>query len=150
MKKFTFYIILSTITITSCASEKFNVSPLSNSLTQKGTKTGSLEDVLGGTMINNIYASEITNLIATFPKFKNDAVNIEVTKLKSELQNYLYAFEAYNIAGKHRALKSIQHSYKKIQKHRNKLNKDEDELLNRYLVKLKTNISQLDSASTNP
>lgn len=143
----TFFLL---IFVTSCASEKFNASPLSSSLSEGGNLKN-LEKKLEGSMLNNLNASEITNLIATFPNFKNEQVNKEVSKLKTSIQNYLYAFEAYNIQGKNRYLKQIQSSYKKIQNLRNKLDPDEDELMNRFLVKIKTNIAQLESQpSTKP
>lgn len=145
MKKPVFYLLLSIITLASCATEKFNVSPLSASLSTGTNRSGSIEDVMGGTLANNINASEITNLIATFPKFRNDAVNKEVLILKDHLKNYLFAYEAYNIAGKNRSLQDIQQSYRKIQKLRKYLNSDEDEIVNRYLVRIKTNLSVLET-----
>ena len=38
-----------------------------------------------------VYASTISNLVSTFPKFRNDAVNREVAGLKKSLTNYLLA-----------------------------------------------------------
>lgn len=73
-------------------------------------------------------------------------MNEEVTSLKYSLQNYLYAIDANNSTGKKRALKSFEKSYKKIQKQRQSLGKDDDEVLNRYLVRLKTNISVIEDA----
>ena len=96
-------------------------------------------------MKQNINAPEITNLIATFPRFNNTAVDKEVFLLKEQLQNYLYAYEAYNLEGKNRALKNIEKRYKKIQQLRKFLNTDDDEVINRYLVRIKTNISTLES-----
>ena len=83
-------------------------------------------------------------MISTFPKFKNNGLNDEITSLKYSLQNYLYAIDASNSAGKSRALKSFEKSYKKIQKLRQNLDRDDDEVLNRYLVRLKTNISVIE------
>ncbi|MFP7657104.1 hypothetical protein [Chryseobacterium proteolyticum] len=61
----------------------------------------------------NVNASEISNLISTFPKFKTISINEEVLSLKYSLQNYLYAIDANNISGKNRAIKSFEKSYKK-------------------------------------
>ena len=92
-----------------------------------------------------IYSSEITNLISTFPKFKNDAVNAEVINLKYHLKDYVNAMEAYNINGLNKAQRQFQKSYKKIQNLRKYLNPDDDQVLNRYLVRIKTNMSLLES-----
>ncbi|RCU42178.1 hypothetical protein EIZ47_10725 [Chryseobacterium lacus] len=146
MKKILFSALIICFTLTNCAVEKFNMSPL-NSTISTGNDSGSLESRLGKAMQNNVNAAEITNLISTFPKFRNDGVNLEVSRLKQHLQNYLYAYGAYDINGKNRNLREIERTYKKIQRLRQYLNKDEDEIINRYLVRLKTNLSELESAS---
>lgn len=146
MKKILFYALIICFTLTNCAVEKFNMSPL-NSTISTGNDSGSLESRLGKAMQNNVNAAEITNLISTFPKFRNDGVNLEVSRLKQHLQNYLYAYGAYDINGKNRNLREIERTYKKIQRLRQYLNKDKDEIINRYLVRLKTNLSELESAS---
>jgi len=146
MKKILFYALIICFTLTNCAVEKFNMSPL-NSTISTDNDSGSLESRLGKAMQNNVNAAEITNLISTFPKFRNDGVNLEVSRLKQHLQNYLYAYGAYDINGKNRNLREIERTYKKIQRLRQYLNKDEDEIINRYLVRLKTNLSELESAS---
>ena len=147
MKKRAIFFLLTLLLLTSCAAEKYNSSPFSASNYSDRTGTGgpSLEERLGGTMKQNINAAEITNLIATFPRFNNTAVDKEVFLLKEQLQNYLYAYEAYNLEGKNRALKNIEKRYKKIQQLRKFLNTDDDEVINRYLVRIKTNISTLES-----
>ena len=150
MKKYIVIFLFSVLFLGSCASEKHSTSPLTNAMNSTSSSVPkSLQDIYGTTMKDNINASEITNLISSFPKFKNDAVNKEVTKLKLNLQNYLYAYEAYNIAGKQRSLKDFEESYKKLQKLRKFLNPDEDGVLNRYLVRIKTNMGVLESATVN-
>lgn len=146
MKRLLFLGIL-LILSSSCASEKPNFSPLSTSFyseskgdTNKGNKSININ------IKENVNASEISNLISTFPKFKNGDINEEVTGLKYSLQNYLYAIDAGNVSGKNRAIKSFEKSYKKIQKIRQRLNKDDDEVLNRYLVRLKTNINVIEDS----
>lgn len=91
------------------------------------------------------YSSEITNLIASFPKFSNDAINKEVVNLKYHLRDYIGSMEEYNRTGLKKAEKKFEKSYKNLQKLRKYLKKEEDEVLNRYLVKIKTNMSQLNS-----
>ena len=146
MKRLLFFGVL--LIITSCATEKPNFSPLSNSFYSETKGSDSDRGTKNSIEINvkeNVNASEISNLIATFPKFKNTALNTEITTLKYSLQNYLYAIDANNVPGKNRAIKSFEKSYKKIQKLRQNLNKDDDEVLNRYLVRLKTNISVIEN-----
>lgn len=147
MKKLFFFGVL--LIITSCATEKLNLSPLSNNFYSETKGSDSDRGAKKGFDINikeNVNASEISNLISTFPKFKNNGLNDEITSLKYSLQNYLYAIDANNSAGKNRAVKSFEKSYKKIQKLRQKLDKDDDEVLNRYLVRLKTNISVIEDS----
>ncbi|WP_027380307.1 hypothetical protein [Chryseobacterium daeguense] len=147
MKRLLFFGVL--LLITSCATEKPNFSPLSNSFYSETKGSDSDRGAKNSIDINikeNVNASEISNLIATFPQFKNSALNEEITGLKYSLQNYLYAIDANNLAGKNKAIKNFERSYKKIQKLRQKLNKDDDEVLNRYLVRLKTNISVIEDS----
>lgn len=147
MRKLFFFGVL--LIITSCATEKLNLSPLSNNFYSETKGSDSDRGAKKGFDINikeNVNASEISNLISTFPKFKNNNLNDEVTSLKYSLQNYLYAIDANNSAGKNRAVKSFEKSYKKIQKLRQQLDKDDDEVLNRYLVRLKTNISVIEDS----
>lgn len=148
MKRLIFFGILLLIT-SSCATEKLNFSPLSNGFYSEAKGSDSDRGVRKSIDINikeNVNASEISNLISTFPKFKNTGINDEVTSLKYSLQNYLYAIDANNISGKDRAVKSFEKSYKKIQKLREHLDKDDDEVLNRYLVRLKTNIAVIENS----
>ncbi|PQA91627.1 hypothetical protein B0A69_17665 [Chryseobacterium shigense] len=147
MRKLFFFGVL--LIITSCATEKLNLSPLSNNFYSETKGSNSDRGAKKGFDINikeNVNASEISNLISTFPKFKNNSLNDEITSLKYSLQNYLYAIDANNSAGKNRAVKSFEKSYKKIQKLRQQLDKDDDEVLNRYLVRLKTNISVIEDS----
>ncbi|ASK31748.1 hypothetical protein CEY12_17235 [Chryseobacterium sp. T16E-39] len=148
MKRLFFFGILFILT-SSCATEKLNFSPLSNSFYSEAKGSDSDRGLKKSIDINikeNVNASEISNLISTFPNFKTISVNEEVVSLKYSLQNYLYAIDANNISGKNRAIKSFEKSYKKIQKLRQNLPKDDDEILNRYLVRLKTNISIIEDS----
>lgn len=147
MKPLYFGLLL--LIITSCATEKPNVSPLSTSFYSEARKAEADAESNSSFSINineNVNAAEITNLISTFPKFKNTAVNEEINSLKYTLQNYLYALDAGNKSGKNKTLKNLEKSYKKIQKLRNYLNKDDNEILNRYLVRLKTNVTFIEDS----
>ena len=147
MKKAITYIFIVLFSLVSCASEKYNTSPIANSISGSTISNKTIDELATNSINNNINASEITNLISSFPKINNNAVNDEISVLKINLQNYLYAYEAYNIDGKNRALSSIEKSYRKIQKLKNFLNTDEREVVNRYLVRIKTNISVLESST---
>ncbi|WP_144283494.1 hypothetical protein [Chryseobacterium echinoideorum] len=129
--------------INSCATEKPNLSPLTDSGTVSNSESSKGVNI---NITGNINASEITNLISSFPKFSNSALNEEITVLKYTLQNYLYAVESGNISGKKKAIKNLEKSYKSIQKLRRFLKKDDDEVLNRYLVRLKTNVSVIEDS----
>ena len=95
-----------------------------------------------------VYASSISNLISTFPKFKNDAVNKEVSYLKSALTDYLNSVRELSISSKTKSLKHFEKNYKSIQKLRKFMTKDDDEVLNRHMVKIKTNMNLLEAAQS--
>ncbi len=148
MKRLIFFGILTIITA-SCTTEKPNFSPLSNNFYSEAKGSDSDNDTPNSIEMNvkeNVNASEISNLTATFPQFKSTALNTEITALKYSLQNYLYAIDASNISGKNKALKDFEKSYKKIQKLRKSLNSDDNEVLNRYLVRLKSNVSAIEDS----
>ena len=135
------------LTTSSCATEKLNLSPLSNTFSSDSKSADSENSKsISINITENVNASEITNLISTFPKFSNTAVNDEVSTLKYTLQNYLYAVAAGNNSGKNKTIRNLEKSYKNIQKLRKYLKKDEDEVLNRYLVRLKTNITVIEDS----
>ena len=144
MIKSSVFLFFSIFLLTSCASDKFTPSPVNGS-TYSVNGGGSLEERFGVSLKENINAAEITNLIATFPRFTNDALNREVSVLKVHLQEYIYAYSEYNLIGKQKANRNIEKSYRKIQKLRKFLNKDEDIILNRYLTRIKTNITVLET-----
>ncbi|GGG60796.1 hypothetical protein [Epilithonimonas arachidiradicis] len=95
-----------------------------------------------------VYASSISNLISTFPKFRNDAVNREVSSLKNSLTNYLQSIRSFDQSDKHKSLDEFEKYYKKIQKLRKFLTRDDDEVLNRYMVKIKTNMNLLEASQS--
>ncbi len=139
MRKSNFCYILLLLLAVSCSAEKINLSPI-------GTMSSSSEIYSYRERKNLIvYSSEISNLITSFPKFKNDAVNEEVGKLKYYLKDYIGAMEAYNMNGLNTSQRNFEKSYKKLQKLRKYLNKDDDQVLNRYLVRIKTNMTFLES-----
>lgn len=139
MRKSNFCYTLILLLAVSCSAEKINLSPI-------GAMSNSSEIHSYGDRKNLIvYSSEISNLITSFPKFKNDAVNDEVGKLKYHLKDYIGAMEAYNMNGLNTAQRNFEKSYKRLQKLRKYLNQDDDQVLNRYLVRIKTNMTFLES-----
>ena len=146
MKKYLNYtLLILTFSLSSCAAEGYNLSPLSNSLSSDND--GVFYEAGKFSVDKNINASEISQLISTFPAFRNEGVDTQVAKLKVYLTDYLQALKASNIAGKERSLADIEVSYKKLQKLRKFLDADHNEILNRYLVRIKTNISEIESVS---
>ena len=116
----------------SCAVDKVNLSPLTSS------------------SINTVgYASDLTNLMAQFPIFSNDRINQEIDNLKVHLSDYLYATKKNNAAEQDKAYKSFSNSYKNIQTLKAQLPTEERELLNNFLVKIKTNINLIDAININ-
>lgn len=142
IKRFLYFFVL-LITL-SCSVEKFNLSPVEDSVSGFGTNSPYIPTEQRKKMI--VYSSEITSLISSFPKFRNDAVNAEVVNLKYHLKDYIGAMEAYNLNGLEKAQNKFEKSYKKLQKLRKFLNSDDDQVLNRYLVRIKTNMGFLESS----
>lgn len=141
MKKLIFLGFMGIMGLISCSVEKINLSPLTGNITDTAPSSSGLKP----RSKQNIHAAEISNAIATFPKFRSDAVNMEVTHLKGHLRNYLYALDKYNLVERNKALRSFEKSYKNLQKLRKFLNRDEDEVINRYLVRLKNNVYIIES-----
>ncbi len=142
MIKSSVVLVLTISLLSSCATDKFTPSPTNGTSVSAG---GSLEEKFGASIKQNVNAAEITNLISTFPRFTNDGVNREITVLKAHLQEYIYAYGEYNLVAKQKAHRNIEKSYKKIQNLRKYLKKDEDVVLNRYLTRIKTNITVLET-----
>ena len=143
MTKKSFSYTLLSLIFFSCTAEKINLSPIGNSISEE--TIASTIYTLSEKKDLVIYSSEITNLISTFPKFRNDAVNLEVKNLKTHLKNYIGALESYNNTGLFKANRKYEQSYRNLQKLRKFLNSDDDEVLNRYLVRIKTSMSHLNN-----
>lgn len=139
--KFSYFLLL--LLFLSCSVEKINLSPVSERFADSADKKMNYSLTERKNLI--FYSSEITGLIGSFPRFRNDAVNKEVVNLKYHLKDYISAMEEYNINGLNNAHRKFEKSYKKLQKLRRYLNQDEDEVLNRYLVRIKINMSHLNS-----
>ncbi len=144
MKKIGFLIILN-IVVFSCASEGYSSSPLSNAFTTEAAVHVDQESLFSNFIIENINASELSKLISTFPSFKKDNLDKEITYMKANLQTYLFAIESGNRVAKDKSLTNFEKRYKKIQNLKKTLSPDQEDLLNSYLVRVKTNISEIEA-----
>ena len=129
---------------TSCSVEKLNLSPLANSF----SNTNSVYSASSKTSesINTInYTSELSNLLSEFPIFSNKTMNSEIYKLKLHITDYLYAIKQKDVISKNDAYELYKKTFVNIQKLKDKLPEDELELLNRFMAKIKTNITLIES-----
>lgn len=140
---------LALLATASCSSEKVTLSPLYNSVADgKSLNEAGKSPQNRDRKAEIFYASELVNHLSTMPKFTNDALNREVGVLKFNVKEFVYAVEAYNLTGRERSLANIAKSYRKIQKMRSFLHPDENEVINRYLVRIKSNINNLEALTT--
>lgn len=96
------------------------------------------------------YTAELTNTTSSFPKFSDEDVNKEISRLKFNVSEYVYAVKEFNRTGKEKAFYNYENSYKKIQRLRNRLSPDEQNILNRFMVNIKTNITLVESLKSTP
>ena len=138
--------------LVSCSVEKVSVSPAKALLSEVSYDT--FADAADGieTKIEFInYSSEINNAFQnSLISFSKKEVNEEVSALKFTISEYLYAVKEHNMVGKEKSFFNYEKSYKKLQKLKNKLNPEEQDILNRFLVKIKTNISLIESLKDTP
>lgn len=138
-------LLFATVLWTSCSVEKVNLSPLSNSFTSYSLGTSNLVENSSKSFDKVNYVSEITNTLSEFPTFEFQNLNAEIYKMKLYISDYIYAIKQNDTESKSKAYKNFTSTYKNIQNLKSNLSSDEIELLNRYLVKIKTNISLIDS-----
>ena len=135
----------------SCATERPSASPTRNLLSNITEKT---PNHISRSISNDLnlmkYSVEITNSFAKNKVYSNDDVNKQIATLKFHITEYLYAVKEYNTVGKEKALYNYEKSYKKLQKQKNKLPEYEQEVLNRFLVNIKTNVSLIESLKNTP
>lgn len=132
--------------IVSCSAEKVSLSPVYESLSSsQRVSVQNYPDKFTDKTSANFYASELINQMSTFPDFENAGLDREVETLKYNVRQYVYALQEYNIVGQQSYLNKVEKSYKNIQKMRKFLNADDDQIINRYLVRIKSNIAQIES-----
>ena len=138
--------------LVSCSVEKVSVSPATALLSEVSYDTfaDAADDI--ETKIEFInYSSEINNTFQnSLISFSKKEVNEEVSALKFTISEYLYAVKEHNTIGKEKSFFNYEKSYKKLQKLKNKLNPEEQDTLNRFLVKIKTNITLIESLKDTP
>ena len=129
---------------TSCSVEKLNLSPLANSFSNTNYVYSASSKT--SESINTInYTSELSNLLSEFPIFSNKTMNSEIYKLKLYITDYLYAIKQKDVISKNDAYELYKKTFVNIQKLKDKLPEDELELLNRFMAKVKTNITLIES-----
>lgn len=154
MVKLNLSFVLLLFLLSSCSVEKMNLSPIGDNASQ--LNENAIPYSFDQKKILIVHSSEISNLISSFPKLRNDAVNAEVSNLKYHLKEYIIAMKSYNLIQLDSSHRKFEKSYKKLQKLRKYLNQDDDEILNRYLVRIKTSMTLInnnipqDSISTFP
>lgn len=154
MAKLNLSFVLLLLLLSSCSVEKMNLSPISDNASQLSESP--IPYSFDEKKILIVHSSEITNLISTFPKLRNDAVNAEVSNLKFHLKEYIIAMKSYNLIQMDSSHRKFEKSYRKLQNLRKYLNRDDDEVLNRYLVRIKTSMTLInnnipqDSISASP
>ena len=154
MAKLNLSFVLLLLLLSSCSVEKMNLSPIGDNASQLSESP--IPYSFDEKKILIVHSSEITNLISTFPKLRNDAVNAEVSNLKFHLKEYIIAMKSYNLIQMDSSHRKFEKSYRKLQNLRKYLNRDDDEVLNRYLVRIKTSMTLInnnipqDSISASP
>lgn len=136
-------LLLLLLLMQSCAVERVNLSPLSDSFSTYSTS--SFISSTGKSLSTVGYTSELTNTLSQFPLFGNEKLNREIGGMKQHVSDYVYAVKKDQSSEKTKAYKNFSVSYKKIQHLKEELSIEDTELLNRYLVKIKTNISLIDA-----
>ncbi|MDY3548062.1 hypothetical protein PG291_05550 [Riemerella anatipestifer] len=144
-------VVIIIFSLASCSVEQVNLSPLSQGITSKGEMaiSSNATVVNASANISQVkYASELSTAADKLPRFSDTAINKHIDLIKFNVSEYLYALREHNENRKIRTLEALQKSYKKLQGLRKNLSLEEDEALNFYLVKIKTNITLLESIKT--
>lgn len=137
-------LLLVSLLWTSCSVEKLNLSPLSNSFSSYNSTTSFTDRTT--TSVNTVtYTSELSNLLSEFPIFSSRSMNSEIYKLKLHITDYLYAVKQKDLISKNEAYVLYKKTFINIQKLKSSLPQDELELLNRFMAKVKTNITLIES-----
>ena len=121
------------------------MSPLADNANSNTFSSGELLDRSEKSLEIIKYSSDITNSLVSIPKFKNTELNKEVIRMKFYLSEYIGAVKRYNHLARLDSYTRYRNSYKKIQKLRETLQPEERDVINRFMVKIKTNMSMLEA-----
>lgn len=144
--KRTISLLIFLLLMQSCAVDRVNLSPLTSSFSSFSSKTLVEKTSLSIDKVG--YASDLTNLMSEIPVFSNENINQEIDRLKIHLSDYLYALKKNNNSEQDNAYQKFSSSYKNIQTLKTQLPSEEIELLNQFLVKIKTNINLIDAINS--
>lgn len=136
------------LALVSCSVEKINLSPTTSLLNAKDISAKNLSKDINNNVDFIKYSSEITNTLALQNDFSNKEVNKTFSDLKFNITEYLYAIREHNTVGREKAFYNYETTYKKIQKQKSKLSPENQEILNRILVNVKTNLNLIESLNT--
>lgn len=139
-----FRLLLISMVLFSCSSEKVTLSPMYDATKASEVSSAPLVRQIKDKTGTAFYLSELSSNMSTMPKFSNSRLNQEVATLKFHMKQYIYDVQSYNLVGQERSLDQLERSYKKIQSLRGYLNPNDDEVINRYLVRIKSNIAQIE------
>lgn len=134
----------------SCSVEKVNLSPTTSLLAiTKNTSTQSISKDINNNVDFIKYSSEITNTLSLRNDFSNKEINKTFADLKFNITEYIYAIKEHNTMGKEKAYYNYENCYKKLQKQKSKLTPENQEILNRILVNVKTNLNLISALEPN-
>lgn len=150
MKKKVFGLVGLCLAVMSCSVEKVNLSPTTPLLTTQNVSAKSFSKDINDNIDFIKYSSEITNTLSLYDDFSNKEVNKTFSDLKFNITEYLYAIREHNTVGREKAFYNYEMSYKKIQKQKTRLSDDNQEILNRILVNIKTNLNLIESLTSTP
>lgn len=144
-------LVVVSLLLSFCATEKSNVSPVVSLM--GNVSQSSSENLI--TNINNKtnfikYSSDITNTLNSCSAFSNKKVNDEFLVLKFNIYEYIHSVREYNKVGEEKAFYGYEKSYKRLQKLKHKLSDEELQILDRTLIKIKTDITLIKSIKNTP
>ena len=135
---------------TSCSVEKENLSPTKSIFDEIQSYTPkNIQQEIENQSNFILYSSEITNSFKEVKNLSYPAINPEIYNLQFYITEFIYATQAYNDIDKEKAFSKYEKAYKKVKKLKNKLPDEEQQRLNQFLVKVKTNMSLIETIKDN-
>ena len=135
---------------TSCSVEKENLSPTTSIFDEIQSYTPkNIQREIENQSNFILYSSEITNSFKAVKNLSYPIINSEISNLQFYITEFIYATQAYNHIDKEKAFSKYEKAYKKVKKLKNKLPDEEQQRLNQFLVKVKTNMSLIETIKDN-